>query len=634
MASDAPHTQSRRFRRSVGAASFVALALLFVGLTVLFDHGLRGARLDLTENRLYTLSAGTERLVGSLREPVNLYLFSSREAMEPVPQLRTYATRVRELLEEIAARSGGKVRLHVVDPAPFSEDEDRANEFGLRAVPLGPTGDPVYLGLAGTNSTDGRATIEFFNPQKEEFLEYDVARLVHELAGPKRRVVGLLTTLPLSAGFDPQAGGMRPGWAIDDQMRELFEVRTIAPDASALPRDLDALMIVHPKGLSPALKYAIDQYVLAGGRLLLFVDPDAQQDPSGGERAALYAGSDRASTLEPLLSAWGVKFDAGRVVGDLEHALLVGDPAGGAPERHLAFLGFDAGTFAKGDVITAALDSINLATPGFLTPTPPKGVTFEPLLTSGTQSAPIATEKLAMAVTADSLRSGFRPTGQRYVVAARVAGALPSAFPDGPPAGVAATAPHLRAASRPANVVVVADTDLLSDMLWIRTQTVFGQRYAEAWANNGDLVLNALDNLTGSADLISIRGRAAFSRPFTRVEALRARADDRLRAKEVELERELATTEQKLAELQRRREDQSSLALSPEQQRELDRFQQEKVRIRKELREVRRGLDADIERLGTTLRLVNVAAVPLLLSIAALVLLALRRRRRRASTPA
>lgn len=630
---DAP-THGTRFGRGLGAATFVVLAILFVGLTVLFDHVFRGARLDLTENRLYTLSAGTERLVSTLREPVNLYFFYSREASEPVPQLRTYATRVRELLEEIAARSDGKVRLHVVDPVPYSEDEDRANEFGLRAVPLGPTGDGVYLGLAGTNSTDGRATIEFFNPQKEEFLEYDVARLIHELAVPKRKVVGLLSTLPVAAAFDPASGGMRPSWAIDDAMRELFEVRTIAPDATVLPAELDVLMVVHPKGLSPALAYAIDQYVLGGGRLLLFVDPDAQQDPSGAERTAYYAGSDRASTFEPLLAAWGVKYDAGRVFGDLEHALLVGDPGGGAPERHLAFLGFGAGTFASGDVITAALDTVNLATPGFLVPTPVKGVTFEPLLTSGTQSAPISTEKLAMAVTADGLRSGFEPTGERYVAAARVSGALPSAFPGGPPAGVAARAPHLQVAAKPANVVVVADTDLLSDMLWVRTQTVFGQRYSEAWANNGDFVLNALDNLTGSADLISIRARATFSRPFTRVDALRAQADDRLRAKEIELERELAATEQKLVDLQRRREDQASVALSPDQQRELERFQQEKVRVRKELREVRRGLDEEIERLGATLRLLNVAAVPALLSLAALAVLALRRRRRRAGAHA
>ena len=614
-------------RRSIGAATFLVLAVLFVGLTILSDHALRGARLDLTENRLYTLSPGTRHLVAGLKEPLNLYFFFSHDAAASVPPLRAYAVRVREVLEEFAARSGGRVRLHVVDPLPFSEDEDRAAEFGLRPVPLGTASEAVYFGLGGTNATDGRAVIEFFQPQKEAFLEYDLARLVHQLASPQRKVVGLVSSLPLAGGFDPASGGMRAPWTVESQIAELFEVRPIAADATALPAGLDALMVVHPKGLSPALSFAIDQYVVGGGRLLLFVDPDSQQDTGAGERPAVYAGSDRSSTFEPMLAAWGVGFDPRLAVGDLEHALLVGTTPGAPPERHLAFAGFGAGNLAREDVVTASLDTLNFGTPGFLEPRPLADVRFEPLVSTGLRAAPITTERLSMAATPDSLRAGFKPTGKRYVIAARISGRLRSAYPDGPPKGVTATA--LKAGPQPAHLVVVADSDLLSDLLWVRTQTVLGQRFAEPWASNGDFVLNALDNLTGSADLIGIRGRASFSRPFTRVEQLRARADESLRSKEVELQRELAGTVQKLVELQSRRQDQGSLALTPEQQRALDRFQQDKVRIRKELRGVRRGLDEQIERLGARLKLVNVLAIPLLLSIAALIAAALRRRRRR-----
>jgi ABC-type uncharacterized transport system involved in gliding motility auxiliary subunit len=262
--------------KTVGAATFVVLAVLFVGLTIVFNHAFRGARLDLTQNRLYTLAPGTERLVGSLKEPVNLYFYFSQQASVAVPQLRAYAGRVRELLEEVAARSGGKIRLHVVDPQPYSEDEDRATELGLRAVPLGAGDEPIWFGLAGTNSTDGRSVIEFFQPDKEEFLEYDVARLIHELGAPARKVVGLVSTLPINGGFDPASGGMRAPWVVAAQVGELFDVKTVGADASALPPGLDALFIVQPKGLSPALSYAIDQYLRAGGRALLCVDPDAQ----------------------------------------------------------------------------------------------------------------------------------------------------------------------------------------------------------------------------------------------------------------------------------------------------------------------------------------------------------------------
>jgi ABC-type uncharacterized transport system involved in gliding motility auxiliary subunit len=616
-------------RKGVGAATFVVLAVLFVGLTVLIDHTLRGARLDLTQNRLYTLSPGTEHLVGDLKEPLHLYFYFSQQSSAAAPALRAYAARVRELLEEIAARSHGHIHLQVIDPQPYSDDEDRATELGLKAIPTGNGADTVWFGLAGSNSTDGHAVIDFFQPQKEEVLEYDVARLIHQLAEPSRKIIGLVSGLPLNGGFDPSSGGMQPPWVVAAQLRELFEVKPVQADATALPANLDALVVIHPKGLSPALHYAIDQYVVGGGRLFLAVDPEAQFDPAGADGPAGFAGGDRSSTLEPELTAWGVGFDPRLAFGDLEHALMVGGQAHGEPVRHLGFMGLGHDSLSAHDPLTAALDTINFATPGFLTAHQVPGVTFEPLITSSRQSGTIPTTLLARGATPESLRRDFKVTGTPYVVAARLSGKMPSAYPAGPPAGVTGSAPHLAKGTAPANIVVVADTDFLADLLWVRTGNVLGQQVAEPWASNGDFVLNAVDNLTGSADLIGIRGRASFSRPFTRVDALRARADERLRAKESELERELAATEGKLAELQQRRTDQSSLVLTPEQGRELERFQQEKLRVRKELRGVRRSLDEQIERLGTTLKVINVAAMPVLVSIATLVALWARRRRRR-----
>ena len=599
---------------------------MFVGLTILSNETLRGARLDLTQNRLYTLAPGTERLVGHLKEPVNLYFYFSQQASAAAPPLRAYAVRVRELLEELAARSGGMLRLHVIDPQPYSEDEDRATEAGLKAVPVGAGGDTIWFGLAATNSTDGHAAIEFFQPQKEEFLEYDVARLVHQLAEPKRKVVGLLTSLPMSGSYDPAGGGMRPPWVVDAELNELFDVKPVAMTATELPPGLDALIVIQPKGLSPALSYAIDQYMVGGGHLLLCVDPNAQFDTGAEPGAGDYAGGDRSSTFEPLLAAWGVGFDPHQAFGDLQHALLVGSRGGGEPVRHLGFAGYGVDNLSKGDVITVGLDTINFGTPGFLVARAIKGLEFEPLITSSKDSAPIPIDRLAFGATPDSLRQGFKPTGVGYVVAARVSGPFPSAYPAGPPAGVKAATAH---AAQPGNAVIVADTDFLADMLWVRAGNAGGQQFVEPWASNGDFVLNAIDNLTGSADLIGIRGRASFSRPFTRVDKLRAAADERLRTTEVDLERELAATEHKLADLQTHRADRSSLVLTPEQTREVERFQADRVRIRTELRAVRRGLDQEIERLGTELKIINIAAMPVLLSLVTLVVLWARRRRRR-----
>src|SRR4051812_26494808 len=268
-------------RKAYGAGALVALAALFIGLIILITFALRGARADLTESKLYTLAPGTQHIVSSLKEPVNLYFFFSQDESKDSPQLRTYAQRVRELLEELAQRSKGELHLNIIDPKPFSEDEDRAAEFGLSPIPS--NGQQLYFGLAGTNSTDGREVISVFQPEKEEFLEYDVASLIHRLANPKKAKVGLLSTLAVDASFDQMSGRMQEGWASIAQLRELFDVQTITPDTSAIDKNIDVLMVIHPKNLSQQMLYAIDQFVLRGGKLIAFMDPQSENDNAGSQ---------------------------------------------------------------------------------------------------------------------------------------------------------------------------------------------------------------------------------------------------------------------------------------------------------------------------------------------------------------
>jgi ABC-type uncharacterized transport system involved in gliding motility auxiliary subunit len=619
----------------MGAGALLALAVLFVAITVLSTVALRGARLDLTQSKLYTIAPGTERILGSLEEPVNLYFFFSETASKSVPAVRAYAQRVRELLEELAQRSNGEIKLSVVDPQPFSEDEDRATGFGLTAVPVGANGEQLYFGLGGTNSTDGRETIGFFQPDKEEFLEYDVASLIYRLGHPKKPIVGLLSSLPVDASFDPMSGQMREGWASVQQMRELFDVRTVAPDAAAIDNDVSVLMVVHPKNLTPRTLYAIDQFVMRGGKLIAFVDPVAEMDQGEGGPMGGF-GADRGSDLGPLLGAWGIDYDRQKVVGDAAHAMTVSMRAGDPAVPHLAVLALRQDSMARDDVVTGGLQVVNVMSAGALAPRKGSEAAFEPLLRSSDQSALLGAERFMMLTDPGTLLEGFKPTGETYTIAARVHGALKSAFPKGAPVGpaadaAAAGAAPVAASKGEADVIVVADTDVLSDMLWIRRESVFGQGFAVAWANNGDLLANALDNLAGSSDLISIRGRQSYFRPFTRVDDLRRRADERLRSKEQELDAELKETERKLTELETARNDSGSgLVLTPEQQAELERFQAQRLKIRKDLREVRRGLDVEIDRLGTTLKAINIALVPALLAIGALVIAIVRRRRLRA----
>ena len=625
-------------RVGFGVGGLVALAVLFLAVVMLSNVGLRGMRADLTQNKLYTLSKGTQQVLRELKEPVNLYFYFSRDAAaKQSPLVMPYAVRVREFLEEISARAGGKIHLQVIDPQPFSDDEDRAAEFGLQSLEHGGPGEPLYFGLAGTNSTDGRSAIPAFTPDREEFLEYDVAKLIQELGTPKKPVVGLLSSIGLQGQFNPQNGQMGDPWPIYTQIQQLFTVRTLTPDLDHIDKDVDVLWLVHPKQLAPKTLYAIDQFVMRGGRVLLLVDPSAGADLSGQDPSNPLAAAmaNHSSDLQPLLTAWGVDYDPTKVIGDLGRGLEVRTNTSSAPVRHIGILGLRHDDMNQKDVVTASLESINLATVGSLAPHAGAKTTFEPLLQSSSSAEPLPAQRFSALIDPAVLRDGFKSTGVRYTIAARITGPVDSAYPNGAP-GEQKPSPgppiaHLAKSTTPANIVVIADTDFLMDYLWVQTRELLGQRIAQPFANNGDLVANVLDNLTGSSALISVRGRASFSRPFERIEALKRQADDRLRAKALELQSELQQTESKLTELQAKRNDQSSLMLSPEQEAELKRFTAEKTRVRKELRETERGLNVDINRLGSWLKAINIAIAPLLVAVAGVIILSMRRRRRKDS---
>ena len=627
-------------RKTYGAGALLALAVLFIGVTIIISFVLRGARFDFTENRLYTIAPGTQNIVSSLKEPINLYFFFSQEATSQSPPMRAYAQRVREMLEEMQRRSKGKIKLSIIDPAPFSEDEDRATEFGLTAAPAGPYGESVYFGLAGTNSTDGREVIPIFVEEKEQFLEYDIASLIHRLSNPKKPTVGILSTLPVDASFDQFSGRMQEGWASIAQLREVVQLRTLAPDIAKIDADVELLLLIHPKDLPAKTLYAIDQFVMRGGKLIAFVDPQSENDPAAQQGGPM-AMVPRSSSLGPLLDAWGVAYDPGKAVGDRGLGLTVRMRQDQPPAQHIEIIGLNRDSMDAKDVVTSALNSINVWTAGALQKKEGATIQFEPLLQSSSDAALLPVMQFSVMSDPQALLDNFKPSGERYTIAARIHGKLKSAYPNGaPPAeGEAAAKPaagdHKTESAGDADLIVVADSDILADQMWVQVQNVFGQRVMMAVANNGDFLANAVDNLAGSSDLISIRGRQSFFRPFTKVDELRRHAGEQLSAKEKELDTELKQTEQRLTELEAgRNSGGGSLVLTPEQQAELTRFQQERLRIRKELRDVRRGLDVEIKDLGWWIKLLNIAAVPALLAIGAIVLALTRRRRLRAGRAA
>ena len=609
-----------------GRLGLVAIIAIFIIAVSLSNLLFRGLRLDLTENQLFTLSEGTIRVLENISEPVNLYFFFSDRATADTPVLRMYSVRIREMLQEFVQHSDGKLRLSIIDPIPFSEEEDRAAEFGLQGISLGMTTEPIYMGIAGTNSIGDEAIISFLDPGKETFLEYDLAKLVDTLSNPERPVIGLLTDLRLNGGIDPTTQQMAEPWLVVSQIEQLFDVRNLANTTSEIDEEISILMIVHPKTLTPATQYAIDQFVLRGGKVLLFVDPYAEVDmpiPDPGNPAAAMMAS-RASIFDKLLGAWGVTIDTTEFIGDDRFALTIAG-YGNRPVRHLGLIGVDDNGIVSDDVITSGLRSLNFGYAGHISAVDDAAATLTPLVQSSEISALLSSSILNFLRDPEQLRVDFAPTAERYTIAARIQGILPTAFPDGPPEET--DAEHLAESTNPVNVIVVADADLLTDRLWAQIQNFFGQRIPTAFADNANFVINALDNLSGSGDLISIRSRATYTRPFTRVQELRREAEGRYRRTEEQLQQELQETERKLSELQASREDSSAMIMTSEQEAALNRFQEERLRIRKELRQVQRNLDQQIEDLGTWLKIINIGLAPLLITLVSIAYLFLKRRR-------
>lgn len=662
-------------RRRLSSASLVLLALAFIAAVIVSNQLFQGWRIDFTENNLYTLSDGTQRILDKIEEPINLYFYFSDGATQNLPSIRSYANRVREMLEEFEAAANGMIELHVVDPVPFSVAEDRAAQFGLQGIQTAASPDPIYMGLAGTNSVDDEEIIRFFEPDKETFLEYDIARLVSVLSQPERVGIGLVSGVGMSGEFDPQTRRMQPAWIVYNQVQQLFEIRNLGTDFSEIGDDIGLLWIVQPKNLSDRTLYAIDQFMMRGGKALVFVDPLAEADARQAPGMPGMPPQGQSSNLPKLFEAWGVEFSTNEIVADAELALRISSRTG-QPVIHPGMLGVTASHASSEDVVTADLEIINFGTAGHFSFDEEVAPTVEPLITSSDSAATLPAASFRFLPDPSTLLEDLEPSGESYVIAARLSGNLKSAFPDEPPAdpddegadgsdaaaeeaepaandatvadaesdaadeaGDAATENgtaeggtaggnepgHLSESVKPANLVLVADVDLLSDRMWVQVQNFFGQQIASAFADNGTLVANALENLSGSNDLIAVRSRATYSRPFTRVEALRAEAQAKFQETEQRLQLELEETEQRLSELQASRDDSGNILMTAEQQAEIDRFIDRRAQIRQELRAVQRGLDRDIERLGTVLKVINIALVPVLLTI--LVLGALWRRK-------
>jgi len=626
-------------RSKLAVAGLALGVVLFFAVNIFSNAIFQSARLDMTEDRLFTLSEGTMNVLGNIGEPILLKLYYSKLLGERSPQHAVYFERIRELLDRYREISGGKVQLEVIHPEPFSNTEDQAVASGLIGIPLNNADDLGYFGLAGSNSTDDQAAIPFFMPERETFLEYDLTKIIYTLADPERKVIGVMSPLRLNGGGARPPFNQTPPWGFLKKVSEFFEVRPLPKELRQIPGDIDILLIVHPKAFDDFTLYAIDQFVLGGGRALVFVDANAEVDvPPDGRMVSL-----PRSDFNKNLKGWGLKLVGDKIAGDLDAARRVNIRAGKKMSvvDYVVWLKLDQKNFDASDAVTGGLRVINMATAGILEATGAEGVQILPLISTGPRSMMIDADKVMHTPDAIGLFRDFKPQNKPLMLAARVQGIIKTAFPDGAPKeksgpdkGAKAKGvpePHLAQSAKPANLIVVSDVDMLHERFWAEIRQLMGQQLFVPFANNADLVVNALDNLGGSDALIGLRGRAPSARPFTKVQKIRQAAEMKFRAKELALQEKLEKTRNKLRALERRGGAEAALIISAEDKAAIEEIKPQMIATRIELRDVQRDLRKELDSLEAFLKFINIGFIPLLLAIGAIIAALLGRVRRKAA---
>lgn len=607
----------------------LAAALLFLALVLLnFVAARLPLRLDATEQRIYTLSAGTRALLAKIEEPVTLDFYFSRDAEGLPITYKNFAERVGEMLRQYRAAARGNVVLNVIHPRPDTPEEERAARAGLQPQLIPGTGEQVYFGLVVTQA-DSRQALPAFNPQREQFLEYDLSQLIHAVQQFDKPRLGLLTSLPLQAGpANPmmmmQQQRPPPDQLVIDEWAKSFEVVPVSA-AGELPANLDALAIIHPQDVDELLLYDIDQFLLGGRPVFLALDPASQHFKRQGGQQAMFGGPvpNVSSDLPRLLAAWGLDYDATQVVGDLAYATQVQTGAG-TVVRHPVWLSLPAAALDGQSPPTAQLNSLLFIEPGHVAvAADATDLTFTPLVTTSPQSGTVPGFTLPMAQPEDLFRQ-LAPDGPK-TLAALVTGTFRSAFPDGPPAPAddAAEAAienpkskiQTPQSSGRGTLVIVTDTDFLFDDYSVRRFNFLGVAAAEPLNDNLAFAANTLDFLGGSSDLLSIRGKGGSLRPFTVVREMEIVAQQRYQQELATLDARLAEVQSQLSDLQARTGEGNRLVASPEIQQAIEDYQAQEAGMRRERREIRRALREDITALKTRLLLLNLFAAPAIVGL-------------------
>jgi len=601
---------------SVTGLATLFLVLIFVNIIASYAT----IRWDATEDNAYSLSNGTRHILNTMTEPVTIKFFYSRSNPDIPANIKVYAKHVEDFLSEYRHGGKGRIKVEMVDPKPDSDEEEWAQKYGVE--PMRTPGGKVYCGLVFL-SAEREELIPWLDPVKEQMLEYDLTSIIQGLQTTEKKVVGVISSLPVFGTKGRAMPGQAPGeeWLFVTEMKKIYDVREISPLVQTIDPSLDLLMVVYPKNISPQLEYAIDQYVLSGGNALIFVDPLCVSDREQGQQQFMRSSG---TSLDKVFKAWGISMDPAKAVADFGQPTRVRTGSNSTEENPL-MISARGDVFNRKDVVTAGLESMLFPVAGAIDKTGDMDHEFEPLVDSSTNAA--LTDAFNAFLGVEAVKKGFVPAGKPFNIVVRVRGTFKTAFPEGRPKSEGPEAkspeapkgPHLKEAKKASTLIIVSDADMLADQFYVQRSNFFGLPISEMFNDNLNFFSNAAEILTGSDDLIGLRSRGKLERPYTAVLELKRKAQERWLSKENELVKQIEETNQKLRKLEQQKDGSQKMIISPEQEAEVARFKEERQKINRQLKGVRKNLRADIENLGATLKGINIFLMPLLVSIIGIV---------------
>lgn len=621
-------TKKKQFETFLySTVGIVAMAMVLVAFNFIASRARQ--RIDLTAENAYTLSPGTRAILAKLDTPVQIRFYCTKNTNAMPVGLTTYAQRVEDLLGEYRQASKGHIDVQRLNPEPDSDAEDSARLDGVEGQQT-RTGERVYLGLS-VSMLDQKQAIPFLAPDRERLLEYDISRAIARVMTPDKPVVGVMSPLPVMGQMNPMAAQMgqrgQPPWAFISELMRDFNLKQVEMTADNIPDDIKVLVLIHPKGISENMQYALDQFVLRGGKLIAFVDPLCALDRPPAAPGQMPPMS--TSTLDKLFKAWGLTFETSKVVADMEHVAQL--QQGPNP----AVLALNETAINKDDVVTANADNLLMAFSGAFSGTPTDGLTKTVLIKTSTRSELV--EAMMASYAGGEIAANFSASGTEYPLAIRLAGTFKTAFPDGKPKTAEANPaekrpdekPALKESAQPNTVVLIGDADMIQDPLAVREIQAIGQRLIMPLNSNLSFAQGAVEQLAGDSNLIAVRSRASRERPFTVVQKMQADAETNYRSKIKELETSLAETQRKVNELQKSKEGGQQFILSPEQQQELINFRKKEADAKVQLKQMRKRLRGAIDSLENRMKWVNIAGMPTVVILAGFALAAMKRKRTR-----